>query len=495
MAKKYKLTWHKTTKRWRKRYRGRDYYFPFGTAKSDEDGYKQALEAWEHLKGELDGSHQKESKRAIELRERILQWYVDSVGRDAFDLPPVEYKKWDYVLEEEIGHELGVIELNTEKMKPLSLAQLQVHIDPIFGQSEDVKQVWKERLPNLMETSGGHVKQNKVFMTASRHIDTFVSLQKMRAKSGQISVAHFQTVMARFQTIRHFLGDTTAKQIIGPTFPALHAHLLKQISQEKISPIYARHLMSEFRKFVKWLYVEEIIDVLPWVLMSDSRQFIFYVTPKAIVTFDVSELHQLLTNASERTRLYLLLMMNTGMTQNDISELGKTDVDWKRGTITRKRTKTQRHEAVPTVKYKLWKPTLDLLLKHRSDDKERVLVNENGQPLRNRRMRPNGTTTNFDNIRKAYDRLTKKLKIKKPKTLKQIRNTSTSILETHDTFARYAPHFLGHAPQSISEIHYIKPSEEQFDRAIQWLGEQYKIGDLDLDHSAIKSAPTKKVTN
>lgn len=481
MAKKYKLTWHKQTKRWRKRYKGKDYYFPFGTSKTDEKGYKLALESWEHLKGELDGDHERDFKRAVELRERILSWYWDSDDPVAFGLPPTEYYDWDREFEQVIQEELAEIEENERKARSLSLAQLQIHIDPLYGQSEEVKRIWRERYPALMEDRTQQTDQQPQFITASRHIDAFLKIQKMRAKSGQITVAHLQTLNARFESIRTFLGNTTAKQINSRTFSSFHAHLLDQIEQEKISPLYARHLMAELRKFVKWLYAEEIIEELPRVLMADNRQFTFNVTPRAIATFEVSELHELLENASERTRLYLLLMMNTGVTQNDISDLRHKDVDWKKGTITRKRSKTHRHEAVPTVTYKLWKPTLRLLRKHRSGDKERVLVNENGQPLRNRRMRPNGTTTNFDNIRKAYDRLTKKLKIKKPKTLKQIRKTSASILETHETFGRYAAHFLGHAPQSISERHYVKPSEEQFNRAIEWLGQQYKLDELQVE--------------
>jgi len=62
-----------------------------------------------------------------------------------------------------------------------------------------------------------------------------------------------------------------------------------------------------------------------------------------------------------RTRLYILLMLNTGCTQVDISELKQSEVDWQRGRITRKRSKTAKHESAPVVEYPLWQETFVLI--------------------------------------------------------------------------------------------------------------------------------------
>ena len=69
----------------------------------------------------------------------------------------------------------------------------------------------------------------------------------------------------------------------------------------------------------------------------------------------------LLAGATDRDKLYLLLMMNCGFTQVDIANLKQDEVDFKAGTITRKRSKTQDYDKVPTVRYPLWKTTLALL--------------------------------------------------------------------------------------------------------------------------------------
>jgi hypothetical protein len=80
--------------------------------------------------------------------------------------------------------------------------------------------------------------------------------------------------------------------------------------------------------------------------------------------------------ASDRTKLYILLMLNCGMTQQDISDLLVTEVDWAAGAITRKRSKSADHKGVPTVKYALCPETLRLLRQERAAEGARALTNE-----------------------------------------------------------------------------------------------------------------------
>ena len=70
--------------------------------------------------------------------------------------------------------------------------------------------------------------------------------------------------------------------------------------------------------------------------------------------------------ATDRTRLYLLLMMNIGATEKDIADLTPDEYDKKNGTITRIRSKHQNRDQsndIPTVTYNLWDTTNDLLKK------------------------------------------------------------------------------------------------------------------------------------
>jgi integrase len=201
-------------------------------------------------------------------------------------------------------------------------------------------------------------------------------------------------------------------------------------------------VLTSSKSFIRWLWQSEAIENLPRNI--DSLHIT--VDLQEVRTFTPEEIKVLNANASERTRLYLLLMLNCGMYQGDISDLKQSQVDWDKGRIHRKRSKTEREENVPKVNYLLWRETFVLLKKHRSKDGERVLVNANGSPLRQRGFREDGSNHNLDNIACAYQRTCRKLRIKTPKPLKLIRKTGATALEQHAEYGRYAQYYLGHAP-------------------------------------------------
>jgi hypothetical protein len=78
-----------------------------------------------------------------------------------------------------------------------------------------------------------------------------------------------------------------------------------------------------------------------------------------------------------------------------------------------------------------------------------------------------GKLERYDTVQAAYSRLTERVKIAKP--LKVFRKTSSSALEEHDVYGRYAQYFLAQSPGTVAERHYVKPSEGQFFAALDWL--------------------------
>ena len=82
MPRNYKLTWQSggkhQTGRWRKKYKGKPYYFPGGNGKSDRKAYDAAVAEWEALKLTIDAAaprpHQLEYEQAIDQWEQVLQW-------------------------------------------------------------------------------------------------------------------------------------------------------------------------------------------------------------------------------------------------------------------------------------------------------------------------------------------------------------------------------------------------------------------------------------
>ena len=82
-----------------------------------------------------------------------------------------------------------------------------------------------------------------------------------------------------------------------------------------------------------------------------------------------------------------------------------------------------------------------------------------------------GKYAKVDNIKSNYIHLVRKTGVKKP--IKLFRKTSASMLESHESHSRLVSLFLGHAPASIKDRHYAAPSQERFNAAVDWLGEQF----------------------
>jgi integrase len=206
-----------------------------------------------------------------------------------------------------------------------------------------------------------------------------------------------------------------------------------------------------------------------------SRRFRFnHSAPAKIETFTPEEVRTMLRTCigfSDRTRLYLLLMLNCGMYQNDIAELLKSEVNWSKGALTRARSKTRERHG-PVVIYKLWPETFALLKAHKAKEGELALTTDEGNPLV-RYWLEKGVMRRYDIIQSAWSRLAAKMGVKKIRLgMKHLRKTSASLLGEHPQFKYYATHFLADSPRHMTEKHYVRPSDEEFFQALEWLRAQ-----------------------
>ena len=228
------------------------------------------------------------------------------------------------------------------------------------------------------------------------------------------------------------------------------------------------------KSFVRWLWQIEAIPSLPRIMDGRSRALKIGNPPPEIVVFTKDEITVLLAEASDRTKLYILLMLNCGMTQKDIADLAASEVDWNAGRIARKRSKNESFATVPRLCYPLWPGTLRLLRQEANTvGSERVLLNENGRPLWYEEVGEGGKLKKNDNVKSAFDRLKRKTKITKP--MKSLKKTSASLIRANERFASLESLFLGHAPQSMSDRHYTEVPQALFDEAIAWLGGKYDV--------------------
>ncbi len=301
--------------------------------------------------------------------------------------------------------------------------------------------------------------------TVGGQVEAWVRLQRSRHVAGKISAGRVDAYERNVAVFRDWIRPgTDIGEINAPKLRDYYGWLCAQVGAGRFSAAYARSLFGAARNFIS--RVAEL-DVIPLPGNIRSRDFTFDDTPKVIPRFTKAEIHTLLAACdgySPRTKLFLLLMLNCGMYQSDISDLRREEIDWERGVITRRRSKRRRGGLV--VAYKLWPETLELLGRFGSPDGERVLTSEDGNPLVQYKA-SGGDLDRYDLIGQAYRNLRERVGIDKP--LKVFRKTSADILEKHKEYGRFYSFFLAHAPKSLGEKHYVTPSEDLFFEALEWL--------------------------
>jgi integrase len=369
-----------------------------------------------------------------------------------------------------LGKEIAQLNSDFARLHPPKLNVVgQLWIDPVAEKPASECITWYDRLDALKAYRKWTSTTDRA-KTVDGNIAEYLKVKEAAARTGQIKPASYDVFIHRLAYLRRFCGTTAIDQLNARTLSGFLAHLNERIICGDIRPATAQGILRAVRSFVRWLYKTETIE--NWPRNLDDLHV--RVELQEIIPFTRDEISKLLAGASDRTRLYLLLMLNCGFYQQDVADLAHAEVDWEQGRIIRKRSKTSKQKNVPKVNYKLWPATFELLKRFRSEHRTWVLVNENGSPLRQRGFRADGKTHNLDNIKKAYERVCDKLK-RECKPLKLFRKTGASKLEEHETYGRYAQYYLGHAPDSVAESRYARPSDEQFDRALQWLGEQFDI--------------------
>ena len=538
MPRKAKLTWQSGTDgrkgRWRKKYKGRVHHFPGGRGKTDFEAHDAAVSAWEKLKVRIDEAapkpHEADYVRAIAEWERVLIWcrkhQEDEIAdvatekleklrkalstsqprpvasEDTFDSRfdrGVRYPGLDDALAEvgkiaeeystsngsrfahlpEYSEYLAARDRLTVKILGARADHVDHGVRTVVVPASDCfdrrdpleleRGVWRDRL-DVMQRA---VKAPDD--TVNGHVAGYLAGKRADAEAGELTVGRVDKLRVQLSHFRDWLGgETPVAEINSQTLRDYRAKLLENVAARAWSRTTASERLSSIKSFVRWLWQYEAIATLPRAMAPKSKLLEIGKSYQKIVIFDPDEIRRLLTKASSRTRLYILLMLNCGMTQKDISDLRPVEVDDKIGQITRKRSKTREHANVPEVSYLLWPETLALLQQERSSpESERVLLNERGGPLWSEELSKDGKYKKNDNVRTAFDRLRRKLRLVKP--LKSLKKTSASLLRASKEYKGLEDLFLGHAPQSMSDRHYAKPPQDLLGEAIGWLRQEYDL--------------------
>jgi len=424
--------------KWRKIYHGKKYHF--------RGSYEEAIVLWHKKLVELETEADEAQPSEGEIR-----W-----------LKANDPKIWVRKGDESVP--LDWAKLSPEK-RAVWLARLQATLE------------WNAMSPKSRAILEDRFKmENPHVKTLASAVDAFLTRSKTRVALGERSAGRYDTLQRCIHHFAKFVGGASGvNRVNGAMLEAYHSHLAEELQANKWSSEYAQFYIAVAKQFVRWCYQTELLDTLPRNL--ESKELNFSIKPKKIPTFTTEEVKSLLANATDRMRLYLLLMVNCGMTQKDISDLHPSEVDWTNGRIIRRRSKT-RDKNTPTISYPLWKDTFRLLKRFGNREGERVLLNQDEKPLKTEELRDD-KCVKVDNIAVSYFRLWNKLKKQKAlttrKSLKLLRKTSPNILGTKPEYAHCAIHFLADSPRGVMYRHYIQPDQASVDRAVVWLGQQYGV--------------------
>lgn len=315
-------------------------------------------------------------------------------------------------------------------------------LDPVlkrefFGDA----QVWQDRLSRQ-----GRVERE---FRLSACVDEFLAL--LRPQQKPLTHRELQEFM---DMVKGWWGDMDVQALNEQKV----TDAFTRISKTGVCPATKKKRWGFFKRFVKYLFESGRINLPRNV---GSKILRFKAEARAIKTYPADFVRATVQALPDLLRLWALLGLNCGMTNADIGALRQDMVA--DGFLVRKRVKTAGNENVPTVRYRLWPETLDLLKRHRATSSDLWFVSQSGTPL--------VTTREVGGKVKAKDlvNLAWKRHRKCPIPVSKFRNVAATTLETHESYGRYVEHFLGHSPRSIKDRHYAAPSQEVFDKAISWL--------------------------
>lgn len=361
-------------------YRGKRYAVScrqLGTAPTKEESWRQANEWWLQKRAEIDRAapkyllhplleelKQKEAWASqhglVEEAEQLRARHAEVAGAvvDVSELPegdPVDFtaSRENLALAETFGITVP------PDLEPMVC-------DYFFGD----RRIWQERHRN-----GNTVPQKQ---TIRHHFDEWFEGQKAKVNAGEIGPDRADANRVMLTHFMNFVGESSALDCVNEmTWRNFAMHCRGKVAGKTWSPDYAAGVMRVSRSFIRSLWESNLID-LPKNLTS--RDLTISIKAKKKIFFTPAELKRQIQKADGQLKLHLLLMANCGFYQSDITELKHTEVDWKAGIITRQRSKTDGREETPTVRWKLWPITFELLKKNRSAHPELVLLTNRGKP-------------------------------------------------------------------------------------------------------------------
>ena len=148
-----------------------------------------------------------------------------------------------------------------------------------------------------------------------KQINLYLELQMARAKTRQISVPEYDQIRVCLNAFKIWVGEESMIDSISPDkWEAWYVHLLNA----DISTEYKKKQFRHARNFLMWMAEKGLIQP---ALNLHARRYRFTGGHKKVPTIPVDEVGRATANTQGVLQLHLLLFLNCGMTQQDVSDL------------------------------------------------------------------------------------------------------------------------------------------------------------------------------
>jgi integrase len=522
MPRNYKLRWVASENRWRKTYRGKQFsHSGDGKCKS----YDDALQAYVEWKAAIDADlgpekalsevvhqldryqeliayslHDTHASRgqweAIErLKQELKERHAERQGRVERDeksgrnTPPLDLQSVAQKRIAGINLTYGDATPKSVRMfsKPIAslsdppAARWSIRLRPI---SPFMRQVMrsKKRRRSIVRAERAQMKTVEIIApptpqgtppweagtptTLGDLLKAFVDSRRREAAAGGLSQGRVEQQRIHAERFVEWAGRKQGlEKLSGSILLGYRDQVLDEVSKG-LSSYTARDRLANVKSLVKFAFKREYIDAMPKCLDDDYQ---VSLAKRAIETISKDEIFSLLHHATRRQRLYLLLGLNCGFYAGDIADTRISEIDLNKGTITRKRSKTKSHENVPTVAYKLWPETMEVVREFIERSGDVAFRSETGGTLITQKVNGQGRLTKNDAIHSSWKRLQQASNSKSQHKL--LRKTGATWLESSERFHRFGELYLCHAPQTIKQIHYAAPDLKGFHEALDAMRE------------------------
>ena len=420
---RYRMTWIASSRRWRKRHKGKQAYFPALPNEAGKiDSYQRCWAACQRWMASIDREHEEHQQRKqaslalplCEFLDDLLTNYPDGDQRRTVE-------QWTLSAINSAKREPDSVALNLQMAMQLRDALMMLP----HGIGRDKWPDFKSTVPRVSHEHDDSLSDAVSSFLASKQKSVAPKTYKNLKRSLVLFTAACE-------------GMTLDQSVESAN---LQLYLDNIANSGEYAATTAKAAIADVVTFIRWLYSVEHIEKLPKLVeLGKFSVSTGYRTPDVA---DDDIIRQMLT-LSGVSRAYVLCGLNFGFTQRDIEKMQTPDGKY----LEHRRPKTTKHKNVPTVMYPVWSETADVL-------PLLVGINLSYESAVTKKLRADCKSAGIDYM-----------------PHKMLRKASATVIRNSE-FSSMVEHFLGHSPESMADRHYASIQQDRFDAACLHLREHW----------------------